>query len=104
MNTITFFSTREELRQLTGLPDDNYNEALWNVGFDLDDWDFGFVSDEPFHEMVESEDYEGNPCEVRQGRDEPYYMEWLLNRMDDWCVGYSYTEYAGKHYYIAHHS
>ena len=41
MKTVSFFSTEEELQQLTGL---NHDE-LWKNDFDLDDWDFGFVSD-----------------------------------------------------------
>ena len=44
-NTVTFFDTREDLRELTGLPGDDYDKALWDAGFDLDDWDWGFVSD-----------------------------------------------------------
>lgn len=43
MKTVTFFETREDLRELTGLSGDNHDEALWDAGFDLDDWDFGFV-------------------------------------------------------------
>lgn len=45
MKTVTFFETREELRDLTSLPADDHDSALWDAGFDLDDWDFGFVSD-----------------------------------------------------------
>ena len=51
MKTVTFFSTREELRELTGLPADDHDAALWDSGFDLDDWDFGFVSDTEWHEV-----------------------------------------------------
>ena len=47
MSTVTFFETREELCALSGLPD---SEALWNAGFDLDDWDFGFCSEVPWAE------------------------------------------------------
>ena len=91
MKTVTFFETREELRELTGLPGDNYDEALWNAGFDLDDWDFGFVSDTEWSDAW--------------GWNDGSYMEWwLLQRMEDHCVGYQHTEYNGKHYYIAYHS
>lgn len=87
-NTITFFDTYEELRELTGLPT---REALWDAGFDLDDWDFGFVSDTPWTDSW----WDGNGH---------YYEEWLLNHMDYHCVGYEHTEHKGKHYYIAHHA
>lgn len=92
MKTVTFFETREELRELTGLPGDNHDAALWDAGFDLDDWDFGFVSD------TEWSDSWG-------WGDGSSYMEWwLLQRMEDHCVGYQHNEYNGRHYYIAYHS
>ena len=87
-NTVTFFDTREDLRELTGLPGGDYDKALWGAGFDLDDWDWGFVSDTPW-----PEDWDG-----------PYYQRWLMNGMANHCVGYDHTEYNGRHYYILHHS
>lgn len=92
MKTVTFFDTREELRELTGLPGDNYDEALWDAGFDLDDWDFGFVCD------TEWSDRWG--C----GLGASYMEYWLLSRMESHCVGYKHNEYNGRHYYIAYHS
>lgn len=89
MKTVTFFETREELRELTGLA--TYKE-LWEAGFDLDDWDFGFVSDTPWVE------------EGWWNNDAPYFEYWLLSHMNSHCVGYEHTEYGGKHYYIAYHS
>lgn len=88
MKTATFFDKCEELRRLTGLPDDN---SLWDAGFNLDDWDFGFVSDTKW-----DGDWFGD-----NGR---YYEYWLLTRMESHCVGYRHTEYNGKHYYILYHS
>lgn len=92
MKTVTFFETREELRELTGLPGDNHDEALWKAGFNLDDWDFGFVSDSEWRD--------------RWGwGDGSSYMEyWLLSRMERHCVGYEHTEFNGRHYYMAYHS
>ena len=87
-NTVTFFDTREDLRELTGLPSDDYDKALWNAGFDLDDWDWGFVSD-----TLWPEDWDG-----------PYYQCWLMSRMVEYCVGYDHTEYNGRHYYLLHHA
>lgn len=92
MKTVTFFETREELRELTGLPGDNYDEALWDAGFNLDDWDFGFVSD------TEWSDRWG------WGDGDSYLEWWLLRRMEDHCVGYQHNEFNGRHYYIAYHS
>lgn len=84
MKTITFFSTEEELKQLTGL---NHQE-LWNNCFDLDDWDWGFVSDT----YLDPHDYKNN------------YAYWLLNHMHNYCTGYKITYYNNKYYYILYHS
>lgn len=90
--TVTFFDTREDLRELTGLPADNHDQALRDAGFNLDDWDFGFVSDEKWSSKW-------------GWMDGSTYMEyWLLTRMENHCVGYEYVEYDGKHYYILYHS
>lgn len=91
MKTVTFFETREDLRELTGLPGDNYDAALWDAGFNLDDWDFGFVTDTAWDDGW----WDDNGT---------YYEYWLLSRMDNHCVGYQHTEYNGRHYYIAYHS
>lgn len=91
-DTITLFSTREELRELTGLPGDNHDIALWDAGFDLDDWDFGFVSDREWNE------------DVWWNAGGEYHEFWLLSRMGSHCVGYKHTEYHGRHYYICYHS
>ena len=87
MKTITFFSTEEELLRLTGLA---LHKDLWEVGFDLDDWDFGFVSDTEW-----TEDWNDK---------HPYYEYWILSRMDNYCCGYNHVEYNGKHYYMLYHS
>lgn len=90
-NAITFFDTREELAELTGLSMENHCSAMWDAGFDLDDWDFGFVSETEWNE-----DYCGDLAS--------YYHYWLLMNMENHCCGYKHTEYNGKHYYIAYHS
>ena len=87
MTTITIFHTTAELMQLTGISD--YRE-LWNADFNLDDWDFGFVTD---HEW-----------DSDWGSDHPYYEYWFLTRMDNYCAGYEHTEYNGRHYYMLYHS
>lgn len=87
-NTVTFFSKEEDLRTLTGLD----HKGLWDNGFNLDDWDFGFVSNDEWNA-------DGWPF-----GDGPLHQCWLLERMGNYCVGYEHTEYGGKHYYIAYHS
>lgn len=88
MVTVTWFDTREELRELTGLPGDNHDKALWNAGFNLDDWDFGFVSDEEWTVLGS----------------ERFFKFWLMLKMGNHCAGYQHTEYNGRHYYMAYHS
>lgn len=85
MKTVTFFDTEEELSRLTGLS----HEGLWANDFDLDDWDWGFVSD------VEWAGYFG------QGH--PYYEYWILSRMADYCCGFRHVEFEGRHYYMLYH-
>ena len=47
MINLVMFNTVEDLATLTGLSTDNHNQALWDAGFDLDDWDIGFQTDDP---------------------------------------------------------
>lgn len=73
------FDTEEDLFKLTGL---GCSQALWESGFDLDDWDIGFCSD------VEL--------------DQKYW--WLECRMESYACGYQVTEYENKFYYMVYHS
>lgn len=88
---------REDIRKWTGLSADNYDEALWEAGFDLDDWDVCFESDKRLVKRVS--DGRGNwwsePIEEAW---------WLCTQMDNYCVGYTEVEYNGKWYYTVHHS
>lgn len=123
MMNMTVFTTREELSQLTGLD----RNALWDAGFNLDDWDIGFCCDEKFHTGREPEEEE---IEIQDSRtsgwgwgfqkheDEEYKEDeeegvcvdyespysWLMSAMCNYCVGPSYTFYGGKHYYLVHHA
>lgn len=81
---ITFFDSEKDLSTLTGLDHDQ----LWDAGFNLDDWDFGFVVDRP----------------LSQEWDAPQFQSWLDDRMDCYCCGSRHVEYGGKHYYMAYHS
>lgn len=89
-NTVTFFSTEEDLQSLTGLNHDQ----LWDAGFDLDDWDLGFVSDTEWPD----------PDRWFSDREYPYHQYWLFTRMNQCGPGCEHTAYGGKHYYMAYHS
>ena len=96
MISLRITDNRKDIREWTGLPSDNYDEALWNVGFDLDDWDICIESDERLvHEIEEDGDTWTEP------RDEAY---WLVRQMENYCVGYNEVEYNGKWYYTVHHA
>ena len=90
MITLRITDNIEDIRQWTGLPSDNYDEVLWNVGFDLDDWDMCIESD-----VRLVDDY-----------GDTYMTEawWLVNQMDAYCCGYNEVEYNGKWYYTVHHA
>lgn len=83
---VVFFHTEEQLQAMTGLD----HTELWCAGFNLDDWDWGFVSDR---------EWDGN-----WGKIVPDYEWWLLAKMENHCVGYEHVEHKGKHYYMQYHS
>lgn len=102
MYNMVMFDTVEELLTLTGETDES---KLWNVGFCLDDWDVGFQTEKPMHHvyMVPEEDRDDFFDDGE--RDVPNNdAHWLMVQLDNYCVGYSYVEYKGKHYYLAHHA
>lgn len=76
---LEMFKNEKELSQLTGLN----HEELWDEGFDLDDWDVGFLSPK---KLTDSNAW------------------WLLRVMDNYCCGYKITEYDDKYYYLVYHS
>ena len=84
MKTVTFFGNEEELQQLTGLN----HKSLWDNGFDLDDWDWGFVSDTYWSPHYGATLYE----------------YWILNHMHNYCTGYKCVQYDDKYYYMLYHS
>lgn len=73
---LAMFDTENDLQTLTGLS----HQELWNAGFDLDDWDVGFQTNEPMSEG------------------------WLLNRLISYCSGYKQVKYNDKYYYLAYRS
>lgn len=94
------FETVQELEELTGL-----TEELWNIGFNLDDWDIGFQSDTKLHVDPTPEEIEKGECcewELLVPYRSPAY--WLMNQMNNYCVGASYVFYKDKHYYTVHHA
>ena len=97
MITLRITDNIEDIRQWTGLPSDNYDEALWNVGFDLDDWDMCIESDK---RLVRETDA-GTGERWLVPLDEAW---WLVNQMDAYCRGNNEVEYNGKWYYTVHHA
>ena len=65
MDKLTFFDTEKDLRELTGI---DTHEGLREAGFYLDDWDWGFVSDNPYT-VVCQDDYGYDYDEVRSKHD-----------------------------------
>ena len=88
---------REDIREWTGLPSDNFDEALWNAGFNLDDWDMCIESDTRLIREVDA----GTGEKWEEPIDEAW---WLVIQMDNYCFGYNEVEYKGKWYYTVHHA
>ena len=87
---------REDIRAWTGLSAD---EALWEAGFDLDDWDVCFESDVRLFQEF------GDGAEEGGTWYEPIGEAWWLGvQMDNYCVGFNEVEYNGKWYYTVHHA
>ena len=84
MISLRITDNREDIRAWTGLPSDNHDEALWEVGFDLDDWDICIESDVRLIDRTDA--------------------WWLVDRMEAYCCGYNEVEYNGKLYYTVHHA
>lgn len=96
MITLRITDNREDIRRWTGLPGDNYDEALWGAGFNLDVWDMCIESDTRLIRRVsDGRDSWWEPLEE---------VWWLVNQMDGYCCGYNEVEYNGKWYYTVHHA
>lgn len=85
----------EDIRQWTGLPCDNHDEALRDAGFKLNNKDVAMVM------CIES-----NVRLIAQrpnGRREPVNEAWwLVDQMESYCYGYNEVEYNGKWYYTVY--
>ena len=97
MINLRITDNREDIREWTGLPSDNYDKALWDAGFDLDDWDMCIESDTRLL------------CEINSAGGDSWLEPiseawWLVNQMDGYCCGYNEVEYNGKWYYSVHHA
>lgn len=79
INNCKLFNKEKDLEVLTGLN----HEQLWERGFDLDDWDYGFC------------------CETKLNKSNG---GWLLNQMEDYCCGYNEVYFNGNYYYMVYHS
>lgn len=96
MINLRMTDSREDIRAWTGLPADNYDEALWEAGFNLDDWDVCFESDK---RLVRECDEDGDTWLEPIGE-----AWWLVHQMGGYFVGFNEVEYNGKWYYTAHHA
>ena len=85
---VTFFHTEEQLSALTGLSHD----ALWEAGFDLDDWDYGFVTVE---EWPDTENLWDAKC--------PYYRWSIASMLENTCRIEHY-KWHGRHYHMRYHA
>lgn len=97
MLNLRMTDNREDIREWTGLPADNYDQALWDAGFDLDDWDVCFESDTRLIEKISDD---GATWWV-EPKDDAY---WLVRQMEHYCCGFDEVEYNGKWYYLVHHA
>lgn len=97
MISMRITNNREDIRKWTGLPADNHDEALWDAGFDLDDWDICIESDKRLIKRVTAAG--GDSWE--EPIDEAW---WLVIQMENYCCGYNEVEYNGKWYYTVHHA
>lgn len=101
MINLVMFHTREELAELTGLSMDDHCSAMWEAGFNLDDWDVGFASDVPMTVPIPPEDRE--EWEDDDAEEATEEASFLVRAMENYCIGYNHVEYGGKHYYTVHH-
>lgn len=90
MVNLTWFESEKDLQELTGLDHD----GLWDAGFDLDDWDFGFVTDEKLR--LDVYDYGDYNCGY-------YYLIKPLV-MNNFAFEPTCTEYNGRYYYMCYHA
>lgn len=84
IKAVTFFENIQDLLMLTGL---NNVTDLLDAGFDLDDIDFGIAIGKELDEW-----------------DGAFYESWLLNKMENHCVGYDFVPFNGSCFYTVHHS
>lgn len=75
------FDTREELSELTVR------------GYAAQDTNTGRLAEEP-------DWYNEGTCLT----DPELPLWWLMSQMENYCVGFSHTEYNGMHYYLVHHA
>lgn len=87
--TVIFFDTARQLKELTGLDYD----GLWRNGFNLDDWDYGFVTTEEWDDP----DKDSN-ANAR------YYQWHLPMLISNNCCDFTHKEWQGRHYYMRYHA
>lgn len=110
MDKVTFFSTTEELLELTGIKS---RDALWEF-FDLDDWNYGFVTEENYLTIEPEEVREFNYWTGEDGTytinhlclsdDAPEWFCFWWNKAENYYCHVEVTQYGGKTYYMAYHA
>lgn len=88
MINLTWFESEKDLQRLTNL----YHGSLWNNGFDLDDWDFGIMTDQKLDMHVE--DSGDMDC--------GYY--YLIKALNNSAYATREVYFNGKYYYMRYHS
>lgn len=88
MVTLTWFESEQDLQELTGLDHD----GLWDAGFDLDDWDFGFVTDF----LLDIKEY----MDMNFNCGHYYLLKFLIWDAYKWDI----RKYNGKYYYMSYHA
>jgi len=97
ITNLKFFDDVDDLGTLTGL---NHNQ-LWDAGFNLDDMDWGFVSDKEYT-FNKTDEYGYEYSEIKYNI--PQFAEQILRMMENYCMGFYHVEYGEKHYYTLHHA
>lgn len=93
---IKFFNDAKDLCEyLNKTPD-----KLWELGFDLDDIDFGIITKEKVHQDFDNQDDSWND-EIEFIFDNPLYD--LMIKISSFAYRMECVEYNGEYFYIRYH-